>query len=156
LKLDLKITFQSEQFVDRITNVEKVENSGYNVQFDEKQLLQLRKNSDGWYAVLPTAMRKQFKQVQPYFLAGQLKRSILTYRLLEAGLAKLTNDQLESKVSEDIAPIFFAIFPKEEYPKLFQWVVKDVEEVITFYSQFENIEQMKAHIIETHKLKNDS
>jgi len=151
LKLSIEITFTPEQFVSRITSAKKVKN-GFDVIMDNGPVLQLRKQKDSWVAIFPPEVEKQFKQLEPYYTAGQLKRSILIYRMLEGKMANLSKDKLEANVSEDIAPILVAMFTKEKVPTLAKWLVKDVNEVIKFYGQFSTIEDMKAHIVKTHKL----
>lgn len=154
INLNLNIKFTAEQFVGRISAVQRVE-GGYDVEVDSSQVMLIRQDAAGWYAVFPEQVRTQFEQIQPYYLAGKLKRSILTYRLIEADMVGLSNDQLESKVSEDIAPVMLAIFPKEKFPRLMRWLVKDVNDVVDFYSQFSSVEEMKEHIAITNKLQLD-
>lgn len=151
LNLSLEITFTPDQFVSRITRATK-NNDGYDVILDNGPVLQLRKTGRNWVAIFPPEVGNQFKQLEPYYTAGQLKRSILIYRMLEAEMANLDKDKVESNVSGDIAPIIVAIFGKEKFPKLIKWAVKDVNEIIKFYGQFSTKDDMKAHIKKSHDL----
>ena len=151
LVLSIDITMNPDQFVTRITDVNKVKN-GYDVTLDNGPVLQLRKQGESWIAIFPQEVNGQFKRFQPLYMAGQLKRSILIYRMLEAEMANLTKDELEENISKDIAPILVALFPKEKFSIIAKWLVKDVNEVIKFYSQFSNIDELSAHIIKVHKL----
>ena len=55
-------------------------------------------------------------------------------------------------MSEDIAPVLVALLGKEKTPALMRWAVKDVNEVIRFYSQFSTVDDMKTHIKDARKL----
>lgn len=151
LNLSLDITFSPEQFSSKITNAVKVDN-GYDATFSDGLIFQLRKKSSEWIAIAPVSLAEKMGQLQTYFNAGQLKRSILVYRMLEAEMATLSKDKLEANISEDIAPILVALFGKEKMSSLLKWIVKDVNEVINFYNQFSTVKDMENHIIKKHNL----
>ena len=44
------------------------------------------------------------------------------------------------------------MLPEEEVPAAVEWFVRDVQAVLDFYSQFDNPEQMRAHIVSEHNL----
>lgn len=151
LNLSLDITFTPEQLVSKVTGATKKPN-GYDVVIGGGRVLQLRKTDNIWIVIFPQEVAAQFKQLEPYYTAGRLKRSILIYRMLEADMANLDKDQVEENVSKDIAPILVALFGKRKTPTILKWLVNDISEVIKFYSPFTTTEDMKAHIIKTHGL----
>lgn len=145
LNLSLDFTFKPEQFVARITDAAKVK-GGYDVIMDNDPIVQLRKNENSWTMIFPSNGDIQFEQLEPFYNAGQIKRSILIYRMLEAEMVNISKDQVEENVSNDMAPLLVAVFGKEKVPALMRWVTKDVNEVVDFYRNFSSIEDMKAHI----------
>lgn len=152
LKLSLDVSFKPESFISKARSATKT-GEGYNVVWGDGLILKLVKNAEGqWLAVFPPEANKQFSQLRPFFLAAQLKRSILLYRANEAQIAKLSKDELENNISQDLAPVVVAVLGKERVPGIVKWLTKDLSEVIQFYSQFSSIQQMRDHIIKTHKL----
>lgn len=145
LNLSLNITFKPEQFTTRITDATKVKD-GYDVIMDNGSVIQLRKNENSWAMTFPSDGDIKFEQLKPFYNAGQLKRSIIIYRMLEAEMVNISKDQVEENVSSDLAPILVAVFGKEKVPALMRWVTKDINEVVNFYSRFSSIEDMMNHI----------
>jgi len=151
LNLSMEITFTPEQFASRITDAKKVSN-GYDVVLDNGPIFQLRKKNKIWIVLFSPELSSQFKQVESFYTAGRLKRSIIIYRMLEAKMAGLTKDELEENVSVDIAPIMIAMFGEKNFPTLMKWLSKDISEVADFYSKFTTIDDMRTYISKIHGL----
>lgn len=153
LSLYLNVDFTTEQFTNRVKTAVQVRD-GYDVVMDKEDgpILKLRRQNNLWIATFPKEGEQHFSQLDTLSAAGQLKRSILIYRMLEADLADLPKDKFEENLNKDLAPLIISIFGKERFPKLADWLVQDVDSVIRFYSQFSNLDQMKRFIKTQHNI----
>lgn len=153
LSLYLNVDFTTEQFTSRVQMANQVR-EGYDVVMDQTDgpVLKLRRADNQWIAMFPKEGEQHFSQLKTLSAAGQLKRSILVYRMLEADLAGLSKLQFEDNLNKDLAPLIVSIFGEERFPKLRDWLVQDVDSVIEFYSQFSNLDQMKQFIKEQHNI----
>ena len=151
VELSLDVTFKTGQFSGRVQNVDAVEN-GFDMEMDTGSIITLRQVQGEWHIKMPTELDGQVRQIEPFFLAAQLKRSILQYRALEAQLLDLSQDELEERVSADLAPVYLAIFSEQEVPAAIKWLVKDVESVVAFYRQFSGASEMRDYIVRENKL----
>ena len=151
LSLKLDINYNPGRFMQKATAVNKVP-GGYDVLTDTGETVKVRRVNEAWQLQIPETMAKQLEQLRPYILVGGLKRSILVFRMLEADMAKLTKAELEANVSKDLAPVLVMLFGKDKFPKLAQWLIKEPKDVIAFYSQFQTVGDMRAHIVKAHGL----
>jgi len=146
-RMAINVSLTTEQFSSRIVNARQVPN-GYDVIMDTSNgpVLQLRRQNAEWIMIFPPEGLEHFNQLDTLSAAGQLKRSILIYRMLEADLTGLSKQQLEKNINQDLAPLMVKIFGLERFPDLATWQEKEVEEVIAFYQQFSNAKDMQRHI----------
>lgn len=146
LNLSLDVDFTPAQFVKRIHQAEQVA-AGYDVVFDNQNgpLLQLRRQDEQWLAVFPAADFQQQQYLLTLHATGQLKRSILIYRMLEAEMADLPIETLELNLNSDLAPLIASIYGQQA-PEATPWLIKDVDEVISFYRTFGNETEMRDQI----------
>jgi hypothetical protein len=145
--LAINVNLTTEQFASRVVEAKQVAD-GYDVVMDEPNgpVLKLRRKSDQWSMIFPPKSAKHFNHLKTLSAAGELKRSVLIYRMLEADLSEISKQELEQNINRDLAPLLVSIFGEHRFPELQKWSQKDVDEIIRFYSQFSNAEEMKLYI----------
>lgn len=145
--LAINVNLTTEQFASRVVEAKQVAD-GYDVVMDEANgpVLKLRRKSDQWSMIFPSESKEHFSHLKTLSAAGELKRSVLIYRMLEADLAEISKQELEQNINHDLAPLLLSIFGEQRFPELQKWSQKDVDEIIRFYSQFSSAEEMKLYI----------
>lgn len=151
MNLTLDISFKPEQFTARMQDAEKVAD-GYLVTTTADEQMRLKRVDDHWVLMAPGFDAEKLKPLEPYYLANQLKRSILICRSMEADMAGLSERELLDNVGQDMAPLVLAVFGKEKFPKIVDYLSKDLDSVLKFYAQFSTREEMAAHIAKVHGL----
>lgn len=145
--LAINVNLTTKEFASRVVEAKQVA-TGYDVVMDNRAgpVLKLRRKSDQWSMIFPPESAEHFSHLKTLSAAGELKRSVLIYRMLEAELAEISKQELEQNINRDLAPLLVSIFGEHRFPELQKWSQKDVDDIILFYSQFSNVEEMKAHI----------
>lgn len=152
LNIDLNITFTPEQFVSKIENA-SVAPQGYLIKMNSGDNVSLINQNNTWVLEIPPNQLGQMETLERYYYAAQMKKYILTYRTMEADLAGLSKAQLQKNVSNDLAPFIVALFGKDKFPNIVNYLVKDIGSVISLYKNFDDIKSMEEYIKKTYKLK---
>ena len=151
LPLCSEVRFTRDAFTKRITSVKKVP-GGFDVTLDGNLVYLLRSdNEDHWTISFPEQMVSQLSQLTNHRVAIETKRSILVYRMLEADMADLSAEELKAGIDHDFYPLVVAVMGSR-FPMPILSNIQPVEKVIEFYTQFESVDDMKAHIRKAHNL----
>jgi len=150
-KLSINVSLTAAQIVSGIVSAAKSEN-GYRLNMSDGSLIKLRFKNQQWQIIFPKSMNDQFQIFERFYVAGQLKRAIIMYRLIEADMLGLTKTRLESNLSEDLAPVLVKVLTLEKVASIKAWLGKDLDEVILFYARFKDTSDMKRYVTKTYDL----
>ncbi|MGH1431543.1 MAG: hypothetical protein ACRBB4_10525 [Neptuniibacter sp.] len=152
----INVNLTTEQFMERVISAQQVVD-GYDVIIDQENgpILELRRKNQQWVMIFPSESSRHFDQLKTLTAAGKLKRSIMIYRIMEADMLDISKQELEKRLNLDLSPLLLGIFGKKRVPELEKWQNKEMNEVIDFYSQFSNPQQMNNYIKQNSKRLNE-
>lgn len=145
MNINLNLTFNPEQFISKIEDA-SVSNKGYIIKMNTGENVSLVKQNNKWVFEIPPDQAGQFKALERYYQAAQMKKIIITYRTMEADLAGLSKSQLQKNVNNDLAPFIVALFGKDKFPEIVNYLTTDIGSVIRLYNNFDDRKSMEQYI----------
>jgi len=145
----LNVTISRQSFEGKIQKATRVA-GGYDAQMSDG-LVKLRREKEAWVAYLPEVAQEKMGTVRLYTSAARLKRSIMTYRKLQAELLNYDLDEFATRFVQDLGPLTVAVLRREDLVAQMPDWEQRLDKVVEFYSQFKSVEDMRAEILASRK-----